>query len=149
MYSSNRPLSALANRASRSSPVNQDSSARKTVVSQTRVLAVPPLRTASLSPCTRLSTLVLPTETSTTRAAGHFLVGSRRGSRAGTALQNGCPPKFFTLNSSTLHLPLGIHDRGEANGTVTAGWSDVDLGTLARIVLVLDEAPRRRTIAHE
>jgi len=32
------------------------------------------------------------------------------------------------------------------DGRVTAGWSNMDPGTLARLVLVLDEAQRRRTI---
>ncbi len=33
------------------------------------------------------------------------------------------------------------------NGAVTAGWSNMDVAHLARILLVLDEAQRRRTIA--
>ena len=33
-----------------------------------------------------------------------------------------------------------------SDGTVTSGWSDMDTGTLARMVLMLDEAQRRRTI---
>ena len=32
------------------------------------------------------------------------------------------------------------------DGTITAGWSNMDLGNLARLVLTLDEAQRRRTI---
>jgi len=32
------------------------------------------------------------------------------------------------------------------DGRVTAGWSNMDPGTLARLVLVLDETQRRRTI---
>ena len=33
------------------------------------------------------------------------------------------------------------------DGRVAVGWSNVDVGTLARLILVLDEAQRRRTIA--
>ncbi len=33
------------------------------------------------------------------------------------------------------------------NGSITAGWSNVDLGSLARMILVLDEAQRRRTFS--
>lgn len=36
-----------------------------------------------------------------------------------------------------------------SNGNITAGWSDMDAGTLARMVLILDEAQRRRTIPAE
>ncbi len=32
------------------------------------------------------------------------------------------------------------------DGRVTSGWSNMDPGTLARLVLVLDEAQRGRTI---
>ncbi|MDH3473933.1 MAG: hypothetical protein OEM59_09570 [Rhodospirillales bacterium] len=32
------------------------------------------------------------------------------------------------------------------DGRVTAGWSNVDLGQLARMVLVLDEEQRRKTL---
>ena len=32
------------------------------------------------------------------------------------------------------------------DGRVTAGWSNVDTANLARMVLLLDEAQRRRTI---
>lgn len=34
-----------------------------------------------------------------------------------------------------------------SNGSVTSGWSKMDPSTLARLVLMLDEAQRRRTIA--
>ena len=33
-----------------------------------------------------------------------------------------------------------------ADGTMTSGWSDMDVNTLARMILMLDEAQRRRTI---
>jgi len=33
-----------------------------------------------------------------------------------------------------------------SDGTIAAGWSDIDAATLARMLLVLDEAQRRRTI---
>lgn len=33
------------------------------------------------------------------------------------------------------------------DGRVTAGWSNVDPAQLARMILMLDEAQRRRTIA--
>jgi hypothetical protein len=33
------------------------------------------------------------------------------------------------------------------DGRVTAGWSNVDPANLARMILMLDEAQRRRTIA--
>ena len=36
-----------------------------------------------------------------------------------------------------------------SDGSISVGWSDVDLGILARMVLMLDEAQRRRTIAEE
>ncbi len=36
-----------------------------------------------------------------------------------------------------------------ADGSITTGWSDIDPGTLARMILVLDEAQRRRTIPPE
>ena len=36
-----------------------------------------------------------------------------------------------------------------ADGSISVGWSDVDVGTLARMVLILDEAQRRRTIPPE
>ncbi len=32
------------------------------------------------------------------------------------------------------------------DGRITAGWSNVDPASLARMILVLDEAQRRRTI---
>jgi len=32
------------------------------------------------------------------------------------------------------------------DGTITAGWSNVDVANLARLILVLDEAQRRRTL---
>jgi hypothetical protein len=32
------------------------------------------------------------------------------------------------------------------DGTITAGWSNLDVGNLARLILVLDEAQRRRTL---
>jgi len=35
------------------------------------------------------------------------------------------------------------------DGRITSGWSNVDVGVLARMVLVLDEAQRRRTIPPE
>jgi|GEM_PF-920051 len=35
------------------------------------------------------------------------------------------------------------------DGRVTAGWSNMDPATLARLVLVLDERQRRTTIADE
>lgn len=36
-----------------------------------------------------------------------------------------------------------------SDGTTTSGWSDMDTGTLARMILMLDEAQRRRTILVE
>ena len=36
-----------------------------------------------------------------------------------------------------------------SDGRVAVGWSDVDVATLARMVLMLDEAQRRRTIPPE
>ena len=33
-----------------------------------------------------------------------------------------------------------------SDGTITSGWSDMDASSLARMVLMLDEAQRRRTI---
>lgn len=36
-----------------------------------------------------------------------------------------------------------------SDGSITVGWSDIDVGILARMVLMLDEAQRRRTIAAE
>ena len=33
------------------------------------------------------------------------------------------------------------------DGTVTAGWSNIDVSSLARLILVLDEKQRRTTIA--
>ena len=36
-----------------------------------------------------------------------------------------------------------------SDGVVTSGWSDVDPGNLARMILLLDEAQRRRTIAYD
>ncbi|NCF28486.1 MAG: hypothetical protein GWP69_13960 [Gammaproteobacteria bacterium] len=32
------------------------------------------------------------------------------------------------------------------DGTITAGWSNLDVANLARLILVLDEAQRRRTL---
>ena len=32
------------------------------------------------------------------------------------------------------------------DGSTTAGWSNMDLGNLARLILILDEAQRRRTL---
>jgi len=32
------------------------------------------------------------------------------------------------------------------DGTITAGWSNMDVAHLARIILILDEAQRRRTL---
>lgn len=32
------------------------------------------------------------------------------------------------------------------DGTTTAGWSNMDVGHLARLILILDEAQRRRTL---
>lgn len=36
-----------------------------------------------------------------------------------------------------------------SDGSIAAGWSNVDVATLARMVLMLDEAQRRRTIPSE
>ena len=36
-----------------------------------------------------------------------------------------------------------------ADGSITSGWSDMDVNTLARMILMLDEAQRRRTIQPE
>ena len=36
-----------------------------------------------------------------------------------------------------------------SDGRITAGWSEVDTGSLARMILMLDEAQRRRTIPPE
>ena len=36
-----------------------------------------------------------------------------------------------------------------SDGTIAVGWSNVDEGSLARMVLLLDEAQRRRTIPPE
>jgi hypothetical protein len=36
-----------------------------------------------------------------------------------------------------------------SDGTITSGWSDMDAATLARMILMLDEAQRRRTILVE
>ena len=33
------------------------------------------------------------------------------------------------------------------DGRITAGWSNMDVTTLARMILVLDEMQRRRTLA--
>ena len=33
-----------------------------------------------------------------------------------------------------------------ADGSMTSGWSDMDVNTLARMILMLDEAQRCRTI---
>ena len=35
------------------------------------------------------------------------------------------------------------------DGRITAGWSNVDLGNLARMLLVLDEEQRRKTLRGE
>lgn len=32
------------------------------------------------------------------------------------------------------------------DGSTTAGWSNMDVGNLARLILLLDEAQRRRTL---
>jgi hypothetical protein len=32
------------------------------------------------------------------------------------------------------------------DGSTTAGWSNMDVGSLARLILILDEAQRRRTL---
>lgn len=32
------------------------------------------------------------------------------------------------------------------DGSITVGWSNMDVGSLARVILMLDEAQRRRTI---
>ncbi len=32
------------------------------------------------------------------------------------------------------------------DGSITAGWSNMDVGNLARLILILDEAQRRRTL---
>jgi hypothetical protein len=32
------------------------------------------------------------------------------------------------------------------DGSITTGWSNMDVGSLARVILTLDEAQRRRTI---
>lgn len=32
------------------------------------------------------------------------------------------------------------------DGSITAGWSNLDVGSLARLILILDEAQRRRTL---
>ena len=36
-----------------------------------------------------------------------------------------------------------------SDGAITSGWSDMDVNVLARMVLMLDEAQRRRTIPAE
>jgi len=36
-----------------------------------------------------------------------------------------------------------------SDGAITSGWSDIDVGTLARMILMLDEVQRRRTIPPE
>ncbi len=36
-----------------------------------------------------------------------------------------------------------------SDGAITSGWSDIDAGALARMILMLDEAQRRRTIPPE
>ena len=33
------------------------------------------------------------------------------------------------------------------DGSITARWSNIDVGSLARLILVLDEAQRRRTLS--
>jgi hypothetical protein len=33
------------------------------------------------------------------------------------------------------------------DGSITTGWSNMDVGSLARVILTLDEAQRRRTIS--
>jgi hypothetical protein len=32
------------------------------------------------------------------------------------------------------------------DGSITTGWSNMDVGSLARLILLLDEAQRRRTV---
>lgn len=32
------------------------------------------------------------------------------------------------------------------DGSITAGWSNLDVGSLARLILIIDEAQRRRTL---
>ena len=32
------------------------------------------------------------------------------------------------------------------DGSITAGWSNMDVGNLARLILIIDEAQRRRTL---
>ena len=32
------------------------------------------------------------------------------------------------------------------DGSITAGWSNMDVGSLARLILIIDEAQRRRAL---
>ncbi len=36
-----------------------------------------------------------------------------------------------------------------SDGSITAGWSDMDVNKLARMILMLDETQRQRTISRE
>jgi hypothetical protein len=35
------------------------------------------------------------------------------------------------------------------DGSITTGWSNMDVGSLARLILLLDEAQRRRTVGED
>ena len=35
------------------------------------------------------------------------------------------------------------------DGSITTGWSNMDVGRLARLILLLDEAQRRRTVGED
>ena len=63
------------------------------------------------------------------------------------SLHGTTPAEIFDSGLENIHeiraVALSVH---WSDGSITAGWSDVDEGTLARMVLLLDEAQRRRTI---
>lgn len=63
------------------------------------------------------------------------------------SLYGATPAEIFQSGLENLHdiegVAVGVLWK---DGSITSGWSNMDVGSLARLILTLDEAQRRRTI---
>jgi hypothetical protein len=63
------------------------------------------------------------------------------------SLHGATPAEIFTSGLENLQEIQGVTlSVLWSDGSISAGWSNLDPATLARMILVLDEAQRRRTI---
>ncbi len=71
------------------------------------------------------------------------------------SLYGATPAEIFQSGLENLDDIQGIavgvlwKDGSIKDGSITTGWSNMDVGSLARLILLLDEAQRRRTVGED